>query len=546
MVFTTVPWEELPLLNEDGGDDATNPDPNNSAYFLTKTYDYLMGEINIPPTIDKVEANTYFAEVGEKITFSADAHDVDGDTLTYTWEFDNIENPPDGQTIEMAWDEPGVYEGILTVTDDGGEWTKAPIIVSILNPDAVIFVDDDDSSGDTEDYFFDAFDAIGQDYLPIIPKLVIGETGAKTGLERFRVVWNCGELGGLNQLEQTAVADFLDKGGSLFLAGQEVMFELAYESPNGMDFARNYLHVTTVGHDVGTQYVEGVENDPITMDVRVYLEFPPGFDDWTDSLGIDDEAKAIFFNDKGRPCALRYTGDNHRLVFMAVAFEAFPFEPVEETRLEHVGVQNGVPQFGAADLLANILAWLTRPTVVVTQPVAGQVCVGPTTIGWEAIDPMGEDLSIDIEYSTDSGNTWATLAVGEENDGVYVWDVSRLNHSGLYIVRVTASEPDGFSGSGVSDPFVVSVVGANQFVAGPVPASDVLNFYINASGGATLYVYNMAGGLVFSHEIAAGQFFYAWPLVTNAGKPLANGLYLCYMVTANGTKSDIMRLVISR
>jgi len=98
----------------------------------------------------------------------------------------------------------------------------------------------------------------------------------------------------------------------------------------------------------------------------------------------------------------------------------------------------------------------------------------------------------------------------------------------------------------VSDPFVVSVVGTNQFVAGPVPASDVLNFYINASGGATLYVYDMAGRLVFSQELTDGQFFYAWPLVNNAGKPLANGLYLCYMVTADGTKSDIVRLVISR
>ncbi|HQD81127.1 MAG TPA: T9SS type A sorting domain-containing protein, partial [Bacillota bacterium] len=82
--------------------------------------------------------------------------------------------------------------------------------------------------------------------------------------------------------------------------------------------------------------------------------------------------------------------------------------------------------------------------------------------------------------------------------------------------------------------------------AGPVPASDVVNFYVNASGGATLYVYDVAGRLVFSEEIAEGEFFYAWPLVDKADKPLANGLYLCFMVTADGVKSDTMRLVISR
>ncbi len=43
-------------------------------------------------------------------------------------------------------------------------------------------------------------------------------------------------------------------------------------------------------------------------------------------------------------------------------------------------------------------------------------------------------------------------------------------------------------------------------MAGPVPASDVVNFYVNASGGATLYVYDVAGRLVFSEEIAEGEF----------------------------------------
>lgn len=543
VVFTTVPWEELPMVYEDEEGNVVNPDPNNSAYFLTKVYDYLMREINTPPTIDKVEASTYFAEVGEKIAFTAKAHDVDGDALMYSWEFYSIEDPMRGQTIQVAFDEPGVYEGILMVEDDRGESTRLPIVVVVVNPGAVLFVDDDDSDGDTESYFFDAFDTIEQEYLAITPDLAIGESGAKAGLERFNVVWNCGELGGLNELEQMAVADFLDKGGSLFLAGQEVMFELAYGSSNGMKFARDYLHVKSVDHDVGTSYVIGVENDPITKGVTIELQFPDDFDDWTDSLELDDDATAIFLNDENKPCALRYTGDDHRLVFMAVAFEAFP---LEESTAGRVGAQNGVSWFGAANLLTNVLAWMERPTVEVTEPVAGQICTGATAIRWDAQDPIGEALTINIEYSMDDGNAWISLATDKANDGVYMWDVKDLNRSGLYMIRVTASKPDGFSGSGVSEQFVVSVAGVNKFMAGPVPASDVVNFYVNASGGATLYVYDVAGRLVFSEEIAEGEFFYAWPLVDKADKPLANGLYLCFMVTADGVKSDTMRLVISR
>ena len=35
LVFTTVPWEELPIFEPGEDGDSINPDPNNSAYFLT-------------------------------------------------------------------------------------------------------------------------------------------------------------------------------------------------------------------------------------------------------------------------------------------------------------------------------------------------------------------------------------------------------------------------------------------------------------------------------------------------------------------------------
>jgi len=102
------------------------------------------------------------------------------------------------------------------------------------------------------------------------------------------------------------------------------------------------------------------------------------------------------------------------------------------------------------------------------------------------------------------------------------------------------------SGSGMSKPFIITAAGANKFVVGPNPASDAVNFYVNASGDATLYVYDIAGRQVFSQKIESGQTYFEWHLANNAGKPLANGLYLCYMVTADGVRTDITRLVISR
>jgi len=376
--------------------------------------------------------------------------------------------------------------------------------------------------------------------------LITGEYGGQNGLERFRVVWNCGEEGTLNDAERNAIVAFLGNGGRLLLCGQEVMYGLG-KVPDGMEFARNYLHVTGIENDVGTAFVTGVEGDPITGNAgKIDLVFPEGFDDWTDSLEVAPEAHAIFLNDQEepKPCALRYSNDKHRLVFMAVAFEAFPLELAEEP--EGVGVRNGAPEFGAAALLGEALEWLDTPVVTVTRPAQGEVCAGFAEVGWTALDYAGRELTIKIEYSADDGDTWTTLATDEANDGAYRWDLTKLDRGGRYMVCVVASRADGASGSGVGKPFIAAVVGSNKFVAGPNPASNAVNFYVNASGDATLYIYDIAGRQVFSQEIESGQTFFEWHLVNKAGKPLANGLYLCYMVTADGVKTDIMRLVISR
>jgi len=546
MIFTTVPWEELPTIVASNG----NGSPTTADEFLVKVYDYLMGDANTPPTIDKAAADIYVAYVGEEITFTAEAHDIDDDEIAYLWEFGGPDGDPIDPvataTFKKAFDDPGVYEVLLTVTDERGEWTRKLIGVTVVKPGSVVFVDDDDADDYQGGQFDAAFEALEQDYVAILSELITGQYGGQDGLERFRVVWNCGEEGTLNEAEQNTIAEFLGKGGRLLLCGQEVMYGLG-QTPGGMEFARDYLHVLDVENDVGTAFVTGVEDDPVTGNIgKIDLVFPEDFDDWTDSLGVAPEAHAIFFNDQEepKPCALRYSNDKHRLVFMAVAFEAFPIELVEEP--VGVGALNGAPEFGAAALLGGALEWLDTPVVTVTKPAQGQVCTGLTDVGWAALDYADRELTIEIEYSVDRGATWTTLATGEENDGIYKWDLTKLDRGGEYMVCVIASRADGASGSGVGKPFVVAVAGANRFVAGPNPASDAVNFYINASGEATLYIYDIAGRQVFSQQIEGSQTFFEWHLVNSAGKPLANGLYLCYMVTADGVKTDIMRLVISR
>lgn len=535
VVFSTMPWLEIPW------DDA---DPNNTYYLLTKIYDYLMGEINIPPTITEVSSSLRFALVGEEVTFTAGARDAEGGSLTYEWDFDDAGDPVSGAVTTKAFEAPGLYNVWLTVTDEGGEYSEYGIDVAVLEQGDVVYVFDEDAKGDAGTQLSDALKALTQGYVEVESSMLIDGVNPRAGLNRFRVVWNCGELGGIDDDEQVAIADYLDDGGGLLLIGQEVMFSLEFASMNGPAFAGDYLHVTDVEHDVGSTYVTGVAESIISGEGYIDLEFPADYDDWTDNLVIDGSAQAVLLNDSDQVCALSYSGDDRRLVFMAAAYEA-----MNPTVIAAAGARGYIGDLSPIDpltLLGNILEWLNRPEVTVTSPVAGELYTGTATIEWEAPDPLGETFVISLQYSRDGGTTWVPIKSGEANDGSYGWDTASLPSGGAYMIRVTATKAGDYSGYGDSGEFFVSVVQLNALSGGPNPAREAVNFYVNPTSQATLYVYDIAGRKVFSHEFPEGEITFTWDLTNSGGAALPNGLYLCYVLTEDGVRSDIMRLVISR
>ncbi len=532
IVFSTVPWLELP----DVGDD-----PNNAVYFLKKIHDYLMGDINVPPTITRAWSTLRVAFVGEEIGFRATAHDIDSEEeVSFEWRFSDSTTLT-GASVDKAFDSPGVHNALLTVEDVDGEYTQVELSVVVVEPGDVVYVFDEDPDGDAGYQLSEALDVLEQGYVQIDSGLLVDDS---TGLERFRVVWNCGEIGGLSDEECQVIARYLTNRGGLLLIGQEVMYSLESSVSNGLQFAADYLHVVDVEHDVGTAYVTGVEDSLISGAGGTYLVFPADYDDWTDSLTLDAMAKPVLMNDSDKPCALSFSGDGHRLVFMAVAFEALPTVVVVE------GVARGdapepVPVIHRVVLLDNALKWLSKPEVTVTSPLEGELYVGTAPVLWEAVDALDEPLLIDLTYSNDGGLSWKHITVNEPNDGAYTWNLTSLPTSGAYFVRVIASK-EGYAGYGDSEEFYVSVVGPNSLALGPNPASHWVNFFVNSTGGATIYVYDIAGRQVFSQALAAGESYFLWTLIDKGGRALPNGLYLCYSVTEDGVRSDIQRLVISR
>ena len=103
--------------------------------------------------------------------------------------------------------------------------------------------------------------------------------------------------------------------------------------------------------------------------------------------------------------------------------------------------------------LASDFKDLILPQVKVLVPNGGEVWwVGRTyTLEWEAKNFNGEDdeLKIKIEYSADSGESWATIAKDTENDGAFDWRIPLF--IGDYFVpsergriKVVAAGPENF------------------------------------------------------------------------------------------------------
>ncbi|MEW6103438.1 MAG: PA14 domain-containing protein, partial [bacterium] len=80
----------------------------------------------------------------------------------------------------------------------------------------------------------------------------------------------------------------------------------------------------------------------------------------------------------------------------------------------------------------------STPSIKILSPKTRDIWKGRNKIRWEASDPSGMPLKINIYISGDDGKTWATIAEGKENEGVYELDADQML-DGIYKIRVGAN-----------------------------------------------------------------------------------------------------------
>ena len=126
----------------------------------------------------------------------------------------------------------------------------------------------DDESEDYENYVTTALDNAGREYGIVSSTAIPAVTSDLYTIKSL--IWLTGLTEpGLNDDEINALGFYLDFGGSLYLNGVDLAYQLAdpqspYYTPNTLAFFNNYLHSSYVKRNYYTLSVDGVSGDPVS------------------------------------------------------------------------------------------------------------------------------------------------------------------------------------------------------------------------------------------------------------------------------------------
>ncbi|KUK44671.1 MAG: Uncharacterized protein XD72_0974 [Methanothrix harundinacea] len=199
------------------------------------------------------------------------------------------------------------------ITDDNRQerW------IEVFDSRSMILLVDDDEEADYETYYERALTASGCDYVK-----VDGSPSRSELLSFDCVVWVTGRdfTTTLTAEDQANLAAYLDAGGSLFLSGQDIGYNI-----QDTDFYQDYLQVEYVKDSTGVCLLEGVPGDPISDGITFGISEGDGADNqyWPSEIRpITSYAKEIFkYKDDGC-AAVRVDTEIYKVVYFAFGFEA--------------------------------------------------------------------------------------------------------------------------------------------------------------------------------------------------------------------------------
>jgi hypothetical protein len=209
----------------------------------------------------------------------------------------------------------------LSIYSDGDQYNNTINFEIEIGREDILLIDDDGQDA-LEDYFTDAAD-LAHLSCKYHGRVTQGSPDTALWGDYSTVLWFTGSQrdSTLTLPDQEWLGTFLDRGGNLFITGQNIASDLR-ESP----FLNEYLHAQFVADSSTDAWLRGEPGDPITGDYNLLslIDGPNGAGNQTspDVIQPTNGASSIlsYFN-TGQSAALRYRG-NYNIVFFAIGLES--------------------------------------------------------------------------------------------------------------------------------------------------------------------------------------------------------------------------------
>jgi len=235
---------------------------------------------------------------------------------------ETVSNESDPFIIEVEADAPSKVVLFVVEISDGEGYGVTDSLYIPIGPATVLLVDDDQGL-DYDDYFsqgllltypFEYWDVALQG----VPSDQLSQYEA--------IVWMTGDdrTASLTSEEQTALREYLDGGGNLFISGQNIGYDLVEDGSVGdEEFFEQYLHASYVGDESADNILSGVSGDPISDDM-LFLTLESGGAANQDSPSViepGEGASTVFtYSPSGDAAGIKFSG-SHRVVYFAFGYE---------------------------------------------------------------------------------------------------------------------------------------------------------------------------------------------------------------------------------
>jgi hypothetical protein len=215
----------------------------------------------------------------------------------------------------------------------------------------VLFVDDD-GGADAENLYYAAFDSAGISFTSIEPADLV-YVADKLGVAQFSALfWNVGwGFPAFVASDISYMQNFLDAGGNLFIAGQDIGWDV-YDGSGSSGFAaaRNfyagYLAARYVNDDAGGTSMTGIGGDVVSDGLAFTLSVP--YAPYPEEIAPQSGKNAvnILRYDNGKYGAVRHDGGTYKTVYLGVGLEQIA-QPLQRNLLvkrvlEWFGITTGI------------------------------------------------------------------------------------------------------------------------------------------------------------------------------------------------------------